>query len=246
MTNVVLATLIVLALGCGEADPVSDGDSGLEDAGQAPAALPKDSLRPPSSWQILSSDAPKVSDLSLGRKPDSPWEFRPRNDVSEWDASLPLDWSVDPFEDINWQYHLHSWRSMEHWLYEYRQSGDVAHLRIPIEIALDWSRFHIEKGKTSKFQWYDHATGVRAARLGFLLNFILSDRIEISDDDLADLMTLADLHVEKLMAPGFLKPNNHGLFQVVGLDALCSVVGWRDSCQGARTYALTRERPLST
>ena len=126
---------------------------------------------------------------------------------------------------------------MEHWLYEYRQSGDVVHLRVPIEIALDWHRFHIEENRKSKFQWYDHATGVRAARLGFLLNFVLSDRIEISDDDLADLMTLADLHIEKLMDPGFLKPNNHGLFQVVGLDAICSVVGWRDSCQGARTYA---------
>lgn len=237
MTRVLLASLVAFMLACGISEPVSDGDTSAEETRQAPTALPKDSLRPPSSWQILSSGVPKVAELSLGRKPDSPWEFRPRDDVSKWDASLPLDWSVDPFEDINWQYHLHSWRSMEHWLYEYRQSGDLAHLLIPIEIALDWHRFHIEEGRMSKFQWYDHATGVRAARLGFLLNFILSDRIEISDDDLADLMTLADLHVEKLMDPEFLKPNNHGLFQLVGLDALCSVVGWRNSCQGARTYA---------
>ena len=237
MTRVLLASLVIFMLGCGMSEPVSNGDSGAEDTGQAPSAVPQDSLRPPSSWQTVSSGIPKVSDLSLGRKPDSPWDFWPRNDVPVWDASLPLDWSVDPFDDLNWQYQLHSWRSMEYWLQEYRRDGDLAQLLVPIEIALDWHSFHIEEGRTSPLQWYDHATGVRASRLGFLLNFILSDRIELSDDDLARLMTLADLHAEKLMDPGFLKPNNHGLFQLVGLDALCSVVGWRESCQGARTYA---------
>ena len=237
MTRVLLASLVIFMLGCGMSEPVSNGDSGAEDTGQAPSAVPQDSLRPPSSWQTVSSGIPKVSDLSLGRKPDSPWDFWPRNDVPVWDASLPLDWSVDPFDDLNWQYQLHSWRSMEYWLQEYRRDGDLAQLLVPIAIALDWHSFHIEEGRTSPLQWYDHATGVRASRLGFLLNFILSDRIELSDDDLARLMTLADLHAEKLMDPGFLKPNNHGLFQLVGLDALCSVVGWRESCQGARTYA---------
>ena len=90
---------------------------------------------------------------------------------------------------------------------------------------------------TSDFQWYDHSTGIRASRLAFLLDFILSDRIEVSETDLARLMTLADLHAKKLMEPAFLSPGNHGLFQLVGLDALCSVVGWRDTCQGARSYA---------
>ena len=126
---------------------------------------------------------------------------------------------------------------MEFWLHEYRLDGDVTQLRVPIEIALDWHRFHVEEGRTSAFQWYDHSTGLRASRLAFLLDFILSDRLEVSDADLARLMTLADLHAEKLMEPAFLSPGNHGLFQLVGLDALCSVVGWRDACQGARSYA---------
>ena len=144
-------------------------DSGGEESEQAPSAVRQDSLRPPSGWQAASSGIPKVSDLSLGRKPSSPWDFRPwpYSAVAEWDASLPLDWSADPFEDVHWQLHLHSWRSMEHWLHEYRRTGDAAHLVIPIEIALDWHRFHIEEGRTSALQWYDHATGVRASRLGF-------------------------------------------------------------------------------
>ncbi len=237
MTRVLLASLAILILGCGAPESVSDGDSEGEESEQAPSAVPQDSLRPPSGWGAASSGIPKVSDLSLGRKPGSPWDFRPYSAVAEWDASLPLDWSADPFQDVHWQLHLHSWRGMEYWLHEYRRTGDAAHLVIPIEIALDWHRFHIEEGRTSALQWYDHATGVRASRLGFLINFVLSDQVELGDDDLARLMLLADLHAEKLRDPGFLKTNNHGLFQLVGLDALCSVVGWKNACQGARTYA---------
>ena len=241
MTRVLLASLVIFMVGCGKTGPVSSEDSGADDeiksSVKAHTPPPQESLRPTASWQSPSSGIPKISELSLGRKPDSPWTFRPYNDVPDWNFSLPLDWAADPFEDLNWQHHLHSWRSMEYWLHDHRRDADPAHLLVPIKIALDWHRFHIEQGLTSALQWDDHATGIRASRLGFLLEFILSDRIELSDDDLTRLMTLADLHAEMLMDPDFLKPNNHGLFQLVGLDALCSVVGWRESCQGARTYA---------
>ena len=126
---------------------------------------------------------------------------------------------------------------MDYWMHEYEGDGSPAHLEAPIEIALDWYRFHVEEGKTSALQWYDHSTGVRASRLAFLLSFILSNKIEVSDADLVRLMHLADLHVQKLMDPEFLNPYNHGVFQLVGLDALCSVVGWRHTCRGGRSYA---------
>ena len=246
MTKILLAEILLLALVGGVFEPASIREVGSmhdvkEATRQVPTPNPQDPLRPPSqdpsSPPNWSGPVPKVTELSLGRKPDSPWVFRPRNDLPGWDFSLPLDWSVDAFEDRSWQHHLHSWRTMEFWLHEYRLDGDVTQLRVPIEIALDWHRFHVEEGRTSAFQWYDHSTGLRASRLAFLLDFILSDRLEVSDADLARLMTLADLHAEKLMEPAFLSPGNHGLFQLVGLDALCSVVGWRDACQGARSYA---------
>ena len=247
MTRILLAEILLLALIGGVFEPASVPDynpgriANLTQRTPTPASVqkppPPDPLRPPLSWQNQSGSAPKMAELSVGSKPESPWTFKPRKDLPAWDFSLPIDWSVDPFEDLNWQHRLHSWSSMDHWLYEYQQDGDVAHLLVPVEIALDWHRFHVEEGRRSAFQWYDHSTGIRASRLAFLLDFILSDRLEVSDVDLAHLMTLADLHAKKLMEPEFLSSNNHGLFQLVGLDALCSVVGWRNSCQGARSYA---------
>ena len=206
------AVLVFLTPGCGKSEPVRGKD-------------------------FTPGVGPAVTELSLGRKPESPWTFRPRSDLPAWEFSLPMDWSVDPFEDRSWQHHLHSWRPMEHWLHEYRLDGDAVQLLVPIEIALDWHRFHVEEGRTSAFQWYDHSTGLRASRLAFLLDLILSNQLEVSESNLARLMTLADLHAEKLMDPSFLSSDNHGLFQLVGLDALCSVVSWRDACQGARSYA---------
>ena len=245
MTKLLLIVLTFMVLGCSnvQSTPTQDSESERNDLAnrQTPTPALQEPLRPPapdsSSPQSWSGPAPKVAELSLGRKPESPWVFRPRNDLPDWVFSIPLDWSVDPFKDRSWQHHLHSWRAMEFWLHEYRRDGDVSQLRVPVEIALDWHRFHVEEGRRTDFQWYDHSTGLRASRLAFLLDFILSGRLKVSDANLARLMTLADLHVNKLMEPVFLSPGNHGLFQLIGLDALCSVVGWRNACQGARSYA---------
>ena len=179
------------------------------------------------------------SGLALGRKSVSPTSFRPRRDVQVWDASLPIDWGADPFGDPNWQYQLHAWRVMEYQLYEYRDTEDPAWLREAIEIALDWAHYHVDLGHSEKFSWYDMAAGIRATRLAFMLDRILSERVEAGDIELETLMYLADLHAEKLQDTGFLATGNHAIFQLVGLDMLCEVISWRNSCgQGdAREYA---------
>lgn len=264
MRGLLLAGFVLLAAACEDTQQETARDStagrtGVT-AGQSPAAvtpaptpsssptppptptavarLPEhDALRPPLSWQGQAGTRPSVSELYIGRKPDGPWIFKPRKDLPAWDTSIPIRWAADPFQDISWQHRLHAWSNMDYWLHEYEREGDPSHLSAPVEIALDWHRFHIEEERTSAFQWYDHSTGVRASRLAFLLDFILSDRLEVTDADLARLMTLADLHASKLMEPEFLSPGNHGLFQLVGLDALCSIVGWRYDCVGARSYA---------
>ena len=212
MRGLLLAGFVLLAAACEDTQQETARDStagrtGVT-AGQSPAAvtpaptpsssptppptptavarLPEhDALRPPLSWQGQAGTRPSVSELYIGRKPDGPWIFKPRKDLPAWDTSIPIRWAADPFQDISWQHRLHAWSNMDYWLHEYEREGDPSHLSAPVEIALDWHRFHIEEGRTSAFQWYDHSTGVRASRLAFLLDFILSDRLEVTDADLA-------------------------------------------------------------
>ena len=117
MTKALLATVVVLALGCGGPEPNPPVDTGperiAETTEQATDMALQDSIRPPEGWVGQPGGGPSVTELTLGRRPDGPWKFQPRFDDPEWDASLPTDWSADPFEDLNWQHHLHSWRSME-------------------------------------------------------------------------------------------------------------------------------------
>ena len=171
-------------------------------------------------------------------RPAMPHIFQPRSDLPAWDATLPIDWAADPFEDRNWQFQLHSWVNMGYWLYAY-QDGDLGALKEMVAIALDWETFHIEENQKSAFQWYDMATGIRASRLAFLLDNIFIGNLEVADSDLAALIRLSELHVAMLLNPWFLSPTNHGLFQIMGLNALCEVISWRTVCEGAKPY--TRE-----
>ncbi len=125
---------------------------------------------------------------------------------------------------------------MDYWLYAY-QDGDAAVLQGAVAIALDWGRFHFDENHKSAFQWYDMATGIRASRLAFLLDKAFTGELHVDDTDLTALMRLAELHVQKLLQPWFLSSGNHGLFQLVGLNALCEVISWRSVCKVARSYA---------
>ena len=177
------------------------------------------------------------AELSVAVAPAHPTSFRPRADLPSLDASLPVDWAADPFYDRNWQFQLHAWRNMDFALRAYADGGDVEWLRRVLDIALDWKRFHFDHGGRSDFAWHDHATGLRASRLAFLLDRILAGELVIGDADLEDLLLLADRHARKLQDPDFLAPGNHAVFQLAGLDGLCEAASWRRACASARSYA---------
>lgn len=190
-------------------------------------------LRPPAyQKKVIHSQL-----LSLGRRSEAPPAFAPRADLPAWDASLPIDWSADPFSDRNWRFQLHAWRVMDSWLRDVAARPEETSLRGALEIALDWARFTVEEGQETDSTWDDMATGIRAARLAFLVDFVLAGEIDVLDAQLARLMHLVDLHAEKLREPSFLSSGNHAIFQLAGLDVLCEVASWRRACRGARAYA---------
>ena len=192
-----------------------------------------DVLRP----ERYSSPAVLITELSLHGRIHGANTFAPRPDLPGWDISLPLDWAADPFGDRNWQFRLQSWGPVEYWTHQY-DDGNPQALESILGIVLDWERFHVADQNTSGFQWHDHATGIRASRLAFLLDKIFAGDLNVPDHDLERLTGLAELHVRKLREPGFLSSGNHGLFQLAGLNLLCEVISWRSVCDGVASYVI--------
>ena len=111
----------------------------------------------------------EFSELSPNfRLSDSANHFRPRRDAPTWNASLPIYWSADPFEDRNWQFQLHAWRVMDFHLNQYQKTEDATWLKDAVEIVLDWDCYHLGLGDSSAYVWYDMGYGIASISIGFL------------------------------------------------------------------------------
>ncbi len=147
--------------------------------------------------------------------------FKPRSDVDAIKLKIPLDWSIDPFNDKNWCFQLHAWRMIGHLLMKFDKSLVLDDLELCFTIIEDWYRFTIQEGKLTTLTWDEMAGGLRALNIAYLIDRLFAlgfDRI-ISDKHKKTLMDLAHLHIRKLMEQDFIE-NNHGIFQMHGLVML--------------------------
>lgn len=164
-------------------------------------------------------------------------QFKPRRDVAEWPAKLPLDWSADPFYDRNWRFQLHAWRVINPLLWDYFKTHNKARLRQAFDYALDWFRFHYEQGGQSDYAWYDMSAGIRAMKLALFLDRYHAGELQLSTDEAVRLVTLVDEHARRLQVESYIAMSNHGLFQVFGLNLLCVVASDREPCSSGRDFA---------
>ncbi|HEY8146005.1 MAG TPA: alginate lyase family protein [Kofleriaceae bacterium] len=162
----------------------------------------------------------------------SGWSSRDR----PFPVEPPIDWGADPFRDRNWRFQLSSLEFLPAFLQLHDETGDPEALRYARAVLLDWADYHLERRLPDDFAWNDHATGLRATRLAYVL-----DRSLRGDDlgaaDLARLLAAAREHVRHLSNPKELAPNNHALFQLGGLAGLCAAVPELDGCEEGRAYA---------
>ena len=173
-----------------------------------------------------------LEDLAAAEAPS----FRPRADLPEWPLVLPIDWAADPFGDRNWRYQLNAWRAVEPYLVLYDRTGERRFLEVALALVRDWVRFHVVEDRPNPFGWYDMAVGLRALSLAYLLDRGLRAEGPISPPDLALLVRTADLHLDRLLEPGFITPSNHGLFQLHGAMGLCRALPQLRRCPEARAY----------
>lgn len=162
--------------------------------------------------------------------------FQPRSDVRPWPFKRPLDWGADPFRDRNWAFQLHAWRGIDPILAEFFHTGDKRFLWEALAFALDWQRYH-QNNKPAAFSWYDMASGLRAMRIALFLEASSSGFISLSSRDEADLLALAEEHLQRLQIEKFINLGNHGIFQVCGLQLLSSVFPDRAAAAEASAFA---------
>ncbi|NKB78829.1 hypothetical protein HED49_06670 [Ochrobactrum daejeonense] len=173
-------------------------------------------------------------DISLVRGlPGDERTFHPRRDTPAWHYTLPLDWSANPYNDLNWQSQLHMWRIMDPLLTRYFKDGNLASLDYAAKIAVDWLHWH--KSQEARFSWDDMGTGIRALKIAFLISMI--DNGKLSSDYRDEMLDLAREHATRLQVDKFINSGNHGLFQVFGLNLLCSVVNIMECADGRRFAA---------
>ena len=153
-----------------------------------------------------------------------------------FDVTPPIDWGADPFRSRNWRFRLSAMSFLVPFLQHYAATGDPASLAYARAVFLDWDEFNLRRDRENEFRWYDHATGLRAGHLAFVIDRSLR-RDDLSPADLRRLLVVADQHLRHLLDPDELAPNNHALFQLAGLAGLCRAVPELSRCGGALAYA---------
>ena len=189
---------------------------------------------PSADAALAASLDPAAYGITAEPKPGPVQEYQPIKSLPPVPFRLPFDWGMDPYDDQNWRFQLHTLRKI---VDNALVARDFEHAR---DVFLDWQRWHencwwtwplcFERGTDQS--WDDMATGIRASRLAYLL------RSTGWQDE--RLVALAEQHAAKLQEPTFFAGNhNHALFQLHGLAALC-LDHKLSACRGAEAF-LARE-----
>jgi len=108
--------------------------------------------------------------------------------LKPYPLAFPFDWSSDPHKDTNWCGQLHMWRMLDAHLYQHGRTMDPEWLQFPLEVIVDWHRFHHVDRRESIFSWTDMTVGLRAMKLAYVISQLAHDGAAID----AALQTVLD------------------------------------------------------
>lgn len=162
-----------------------------------------------------------------------------RGDLPPYRLTMPINWAIDPFTDVNWCAQLHMWRMFDIHLIRHDTTRDSKWLDFPIAVMLDWSRFHnIENSGLlprilawfnstgnyrSRYAWKDMMVGIRAMKLAYVISQAQHGLIEIDNDTNKVFEELAQRHLEFMLDPANISYSNHTFFDLQGAAALAQV-----------------------
>jgi hypothetical protein len=149
--------------------------------------------------------------------------WKARSDSEPWRIADPIDWDANRPEDPNWYSQLHGWRPMDPHLQAYHRTGDGAHLRYIIPWAVSWPEYR-ERAPQQRWKALNALAGMRATRLGLVLDAYRRGDVELTGREQATLLVLAREFAANLMAQGGIQSMNHGYYQIMGLELLSRVL----------------------
>jgi len=159
--------------------------------------------------------------------------WRARHDTPRVPLPRSLtDWHADPLHDRNWTYQLHAWRPIDPFIVAHHRLGDASLLHRAADLMLSWREAEAAADEPGLF-WNDMGSGLRAAKLGYLLFHAPSANLPAAT--YATLVEMSRQHKSMLMEPSFLGASNHAFFQIHGLMALAKALP--DETDGGVAFA---------
>lgn len=144
--------------------------------------------------------------------------FKPRKDALPININS-ISWKHD---DRNIEFSLHAMRFLPPIWGELLSTGRQYFFEKCIRYLFDWYDQR-NKGKISKFYWYDMAVGIRAQHIAMIIE--LSEVFPLKDREKLLINKIAYEHVEKLSNPKLLGHGNHAVYQMIGLKVLLLAIG---------------------
>jgi hypothetical protein len=189
-------------------------------------------VRPDDLPLVLLFEVPPLTDAD--RKNLADHRYTVRGTVV--DLVPPIDWRMDPYDNVSWRFWLHTMQFLDVPLRIYEQEGDLGALATARDLALDWvSGNPIGGERTGDYAWYDMSAGMRAAFLGYVWRECRRRHLLEPGQD-AELTASLNTHARWLSDEENYKPEtNHGLFEDAGLylmgayaAELPESAGWRE------------------
>jgi hypothetical protein len=156
----------------------------------------------------------------------------------------PLAWDDVCSANRSWAFQLHAWHFLGPVLVEYDRCGEDQYLQFALRLMRDWITSYPSPDTPSEFAWYGMAVGLRAYRLGYLLDALVRTP-NPSLDDVSLLAASVLAHARELADDSrFVSHQNQGLFQVGGQLALATRFPQLPGMREAKTQASARLRAL--
>lgn len=149
--------------------------------------------------------------------------------------TTPEDWAADPFHDRNWRFQLHSWRPLDAYIVADDITGEPGMLERAARVILSWRDAEAGSDDDALF-WNDMGTGLRAAKLAYVLTRMSEDTLP-SRATREAMIALGRRHLERLRHEDFFSLSNHGLFQVHGLTALVDAMPAAPEADRGKAFA---------